>query len=321
MKNYNDFAAKVKCLICDSVKVTLIRKNLRHNIKRNVFKCENCGLVFLEPKRTENYYETEEYRNNYSPVLNQRVDSRELYEITLPFQDDRVELIKSHLSANTALLDVGCASGAFLSATKKHVGEIVGIELNKENAAFVKNELNIKVHSKPIEKIREYNKYFDLITSFQVLEHIGDPISFLQYIKRMLKPDGILCIEVPNLNDSLMSVHKVKEYENFWYREPHVFNYNTESLNYLLNKSGLSGKIFSTQSYSFLNHLHWILNRAPQARIDMGMSEPLLISDGRENNGVVDELNDWFKKVDSEYKSILNRYHIGENLVFIGKIN
>jgi len=314
--------AIIKCYICDSENVTLVRKHLRYNIKRDVFKCDSCGLVFLEPREVGDYYETEEYREKYSPVLNQSIDSRELYEITLPFQKDRVDLIKSHFSTNTALLDVGCASGAFLSATRKHVGEIVGIELNKENAAFVENELGIKVHSKPIQQIQDYNQYFDVITSFQVLEHIDDPVSFLQHIKRMLKPGGIVCIEVPNLRDSLMSVYNVKEYEDFWYREPHVCNYTSESLIFLLDKTGLSGDVITTQSYSFLNHLHWKINKGPQARVEIGMSEPLLVDTlETRNNGIRNDLNDWFKKVDSEYKSILNRHNVGESLVFIGEQN
>ena len=62
MEIHDNQDAIIKCYICDSENVTLVRKHLRYNIKRDVYQCVNCMLVFLDPKDLGDYYETEEYR-------------------------------------------------------------------------------------------------------------------------------------------------------------------------------------------------------------------------------------------------------------------
>ena len=65
---------------------------------------------------------------------------------------------------------------------------------------------------------------------FQVLEHVDDPIAFLAQVRRYLRPGGRLIVEVPNVDDWLLSVFSVPGYEDFDYRAPHVFYYSTRTL-------------------------------------------------------------------------------------------
>jgi SAM-dependent methyltransferase len=158
--------------------------------------------------------------------------------------------------------------------------------------------------------------YFDIITAFQVLEHVGDPLDFLKGVHKLLKPGGIICIEVPNVQDALLSVYGVKQYANFWYREPHVFNYSPRTLAMILRKAGFAGKTKTIQSYNFLNHINWVLKGEPQQSMDIGTSKPVLVS---AHSAVADEINRWMEKVDREYKTILNKHGVGESILFIGK--
>ena len=99
-----------------------------------------------------------------SPVLNRRVDSRELYEITLPFQQSRIDLIKKRLSSKIKLLDVGCASGAFLSAVNE-----------------------------PLDDKSMWGKY-DLVTDFGNNEHPFNIVEAYRTMHRLTKPSGYMWI-------------------------------------------------------------------------------------------------------------------------------
>lgn len=305
------------CYLCGAKALRIMRTKLRHNIKRNVFECGKCGLVYLEPvqQNLKGFY-AGEYRKRYAPVIGSVLNSRELFDISLPYQKYRIVELKNILGPAKRLLDVGCASGAFLYAVKGYVRECTGIEFNSDNARFIDKTLGIKVYTEDVEKANLPQEYFDIITAFQVFEHVSDPLKFLAGIRKLLKPGGVICIEVPNVRDVLLSVYGVKSYADFWFREPHLFNYSTKTLTKLLKKAGFTGKTKTIQSYNFINHMNWILKGEPQKSMEIGMSKPVLVSS---RTPIANELNCWIEKVDSEYKGILNKHELGESILFVGK--
>lgn len=310
----------MKCYLCQSSRLTVIRTKLRHNIIRNVLKCEDCGLVYLEPKKENlrSFY-AEEYRKLYTPVKDKALNSREIFEMYLPYQHSRIDEIKDRLTPDMKVLDVGCSAGHFLYVLRDYVQESIGIEYNKENAEFVNRELGIKTYTEPIEETDLSLEYFDLITAFQVLEHVDDPIQFLTTLSKYLKPDGYLYIEVPNINDALISMYNIESYCDFWYREPHIFYYSPKTLSTMLERSGFKGDISTIQRYNFVNQMNWILTGSPQESADIGMSKSILISSDSVDEQIKTEFNQWIQRIDEEYKQILNKYNLGESIIFIGK--
>lgn len=308
---------KDTCYLCGAEELKVIRTRLRHNIRRNVFECGKCGIVYLEPVQQDlkDFY-TEEYRKLYTPVIGSALNSHELFDICLPIQKYRIDELKYVFDPTKKLLDVGCASGAFLHSVKSHVLECVGIEFNLDNARFVEEVLEIKVYTKRIEDVDLPQEYFDIVTAFQVLEHVDDPMLFLKGIHKLLKPGGTICIEVPNIQDVLLSVYEIEQYADFWFREPHVFNYSPKTLTMMLEKTGFAGETKTIQSYNFINHMNWVLKGTPQKSMDIGMSKPVLV---QSNSVIADELNNWVEKIDREYKDILNKHELGESILFIGK--
>ncbi len=310
----------MNCYLCKKSNLKVIRTKLRRNIKRNVLQCQDCGVVYLEPKKKNlaEFY-SKEYRDLYTPVIGKVPDSKEIFDMYLPYQQARVNIIREKLNPEMKALDIGCSSGHFLYALKPYVKEATGIEFNKENAEFVNKVLGIQVHTCPIEDTDIPLEYFDLITVFQVMEHIDDPLKFLKTINRYLKPDGLLYIEVPNINDALASLYKIEPYGDFWFREPHIFYYSPETLSLLMGKAGFKGDITAIQKYNFMNHMNWIFSGKPQKSAEIGMSKPVLVASGSTNDGIKSALNTFIQKVDEEYKMILIKYNLGSDLVFVGK--
>ena len=158
------------CYLCGKTDLTIVRKKLRHGIRRNVLKCLNCSLVFLEPKNDFHAFYKKDYRRRHSPIIGRALTSRELFEFSLPLQKERLNFLKRILKSNFKVLDIGASAGHFLYAIKSRIKEGTGLELNSDNAKFIENELGFKVYQQPIEKAKLPKEYFDLVTAWQTFE-------------------------------------------------------------------------------------------------------------------------------------------------------
>jgi len=308
-----------KCYLCGNHNLEVVRTKLRGDVKRNMLKCKDCSLTYLAAKEAdlEEHYRTD-YRDTNSPTVGRKMTSKEVFDVYMPFQQVRIDRIKDILHKDMRVLDIGASSGHFLTALKEHVGERVALEFNQKDGEFMRKELGITVYDTPIEQTDLPTKHFDLITIFQTLEHIEDPILFLKNVHSYLKPGGYLVIEVPNENEALYTIYHCEPYSDFNHKEAHLFYYTPKTLEKILTKTGFSGDIQSIQRVNFLNHLHWMYTGKPQTGPNVHMAQAKVVED--DGSSVVKELNTWIQKVDDEYRSILNKHNVGESLLFIGSV-
>ena len=201
---------------------------------------------------------------------------------------------------------------------KDSVKECIGIEFNKENAKFVEKKIGIKVYTDPIEKTDLPYEHFDMISIYQAFEHIEDPIAFLKIISKYLKPDGFLCIEVPNILDALISIYDIESYADFYFRETHVFYYSPKTLSLVLERGGFEGNTRNTQQCSFINNINWMLTGKPQESAEAAWCAPKLISSKSVKEEIATEFNRWIKSIDKEYKELLGKYGISDTILYIG---
>jgi 2-polyprenyl-3-methyl-5-hydroxy-6-metoxy-1,4-benzoquinol methylase len=98
------------------------------------------------------------------------------------------------------VLDVGCGFGNF----SNYVGhaKFTGIEPNEESVAQARKR-GLDVECGSIEDIAQRGYRFDVVTTFQVLEHVEDPLGFFRSCLNVLKPGGLFIVSVPNLNGYL----------------------------------------------------------------------------------------------------------------------
>lgn len=310
----------LSCYLCGKNNFSLVREMVRHSIRRKVFRCLHCGLVFLGPKKKSlgDFY-NKEYRKLYTPVLNKACSSEEIFNIYLPYQNERIARFKHLLNKKNRILEIGCSAGHFLYAAKKYVKECIGIEVNAENADFARKKCRVKIFSRPLEEAGLPKEHFDAIFLFETLEHLEDPVGILRMAAEYLKPGGSICVQVPNVNDVLLSVYKIKGYEDFYYREPHIFYFSPLSIGRLMRKAGFKGRIIMSQEYSSLNHFHWRFSGKPMASVSEGTGVPRLIADMGIDRRIRNELNLWLVSADRQYKKILLKYKISQSISFIGK--
>ncbi len=174
-----------------------------------IVKCSNCSLVYLlnipdESEIYEDYYKIEFAKEDYS----QKSRFPHLSEI-YTINEQRLPYLKK-IKSNSSILDIGCGTGLFLHTAEKHGYNVSGIDVSQTALAFAKESFKLNVSDEKVEDLISQNKKYDFVTLWHVLEHFANPKEELSKIKQLLNPDGILLIEVPNLNSLKFKLAKNK---------------------------------------------------------------------------------------------------------------
>jgi SAM-dependent methyltransferase len=146
-------------------------------------------------------------------------------------------------------LDVGCGTGEFVNYLVNVVRETSwrahGIELADDAVAFARSR-GLQVDQTSVEQLGDqFTRHFDLVTMFNVLEHLADPISALTSCHRILRPGGVLVVQVPNDFSSLqLAVRAHLDVESWWVAIPdHVNYFDYDSLSATLQRHGFARQL------------------------------------------------------------------------------
>lgn len=142
------------------------------------------------------------------------------------------------------LLDSGCGLGWFLTVAKERGWEVFGTEFSQA-AVSICSEKGITMKEGALSVSMFEENYFDVITSFEVIEHINNPHDELNSISRLLRPGGLFYCTTPNFN-SAMRYYLGADYNIIEYPE-HLSYYTRSTLNKLASMHGLDNvKFLST---------------------------------------------------------------------------
>lgn len=312
----------MRCPVCRKDTARVMARKLRSGEERKIFFCPACEVGILDNKQNEEElrrYYSGKYRKEYKPTLAGATNAKKLFESYAGFQQNRLRLIKPYLKKGKRLLEIGCSAGMFLYNVKDKVSEAVGMDFDLDSAAYARKKCGCAVYSDRLPETPLKEKYFDIICAFQVLEHVKNPVEFLSEVKKYLKDDGILFIEVPNVYDALISTYKLDFHYQFYFHSAHLYYYSRKTLEKMLKKAGFNGKFYFTQDYNVVNHFNWLINDRPQGDCMPGLSKAALplrkgIPAARKK-----ALEAFIEKTDREYKDLLSKLQITSNIAFIGK--
>lgn len=233
----------VKCNLCNSTqyKTYLVRNDLNLFLdgEFQLVKCANCGLVYMNPRPTPDELSSlypDEY-DQYTVAVSDE-PSRWTYFDRRYGLRKRCRSILRH-KRQGRLLDIGCATGDFLDEMRHYPGwEVHGIELSKYASEYARSRLQLTVKTGTLDTVDYPEHSFDVITLWNVLEHLPDPLDTFKKVHRLLKTGGLLVFNTPNL-DSL----DARIFGPYWigYELPrHLFIFSRYTLNLLVKKSGFS---------------------------------------------------------------------------------
>jgi 2-polyprenyl-3-methyl-5-hydroxy-6-metoxy-1,4-benzoquinol methylase len=146
---------------------------------------------------------------------------------------------RNKLNQQSRLLDVGCGNGSFLNEVKMLTGcQVCGVDISTGAAKTAKENYGLDIHIGTILQAPFPERYFDVITAWEYLEHVNDPSGVLLKISSLLKNDGSCVISTPNFNSFNCKLFKDK-----WYGldcPRHLYIYDSKTIARLLEKSELS---------------------------------------------------------------------------------
>ncbi len=194
-----------------------------------LYKNEEFDLLVTKPvpDNLDDYYKSDDY-------ISHTDSKKSLFDFTYQIVKNytlkqKLKLINSFNTEEKTILDIGAGTGDFLSVCKKNNWEINGVEPS-ENARELASKKNIILEN----SVKEFqNKTFDVITLWHVLEHIPTLPEFIQTLKKLLKPNGILIIAVPNYKS-----YDAQIYKEFWagYDVPrHLWHFSQTSIKKLFS--------------------------------------------------------------------------------------
>jgi 2-polyprenyl-3-methyl-5-hydroxy-6-metoxy-1,4-benzoquinol methylase len=182
------------CLVCGARESLPFRADGDFTIVR----CGGCGLRYLDPQPApealERLYAHGYYHSDDPLARGYARYTAEAENWRATFRD-RLR----HLPPPPArLLDVGAAVGFFVEQARAAGYEATGVEPSTWASGYAREQLGQPVETGTLEARAYPEASFDVVTLWEVIEHVPDPRAFLQEIARVLAPGGTLALSTPD---------------------------------------------------------------------------------------------------------------------------
>lgn len=258
----------LQCTLCGNKEIKPLHNTIRNNIDDTykMYECSHCGTHFINPQpekeQLEAYYDGQFREEVHSSTYYNETILNSVLQNFLPEAKSRVARVENDLKQSDDILEIGCSVGYFLSVIVDKVNLAYGTEWDNKARSYIQNVIhNSKI--KTAYNPQDFSQKFDKIFMFHVLEHIENPIEFLNNLKPLLKDGGKIYIEVPNVDDILVKTFKNDAFKNFYYKKAHLYNFNETGLKYIFEKSNFNYDIQFIQRYDISNHFYWLANGLP----------------------------------------------------------
>lgn len=241
MKNYRT----VKCNLCGADNYSVLyeaqydmekdedisvkfRSSGDETLIDRVVKCNDCGLIYINPVLDPSMV-LEGYRKGTDETF---VSQNEARKKTFT---KCLKLIEKYCKKPGKILDVGTAGGAFLHICKQKGWEVSGCEVNEWLCKWGKKNYRIPINSGTLFDQKYKASSFDVITLWDVLEHTPDPKKVLKECNRILKPGGLLIINIPDIGTWIAKLMRRKW---VFLLSVHLFYFTKKTIIKMMENSG-----------------------------------------------------------------------------------
>lgn len=238
-----------RCVLCGKSKKDLY---LTWKKKYELYQCQNCSAVSanitMPPTLLDDTYNTNIYFQKFKREILKHYEYRKQTQ-----GQERYRYIVDRLKLNPKkirVLDVGCGGGVFLSALKDRGVEAKGLEINPAQVRFCKS-IGLDVSGTPLGE--EEDRSYDVVTMFDVLEHLSDPIGTIRLAQKKLKPGGYLIAYTPNIHS--LAYRLMGEKQNTLLPFEHFCFFNHKSFKYLARRSGFVPYTIEVKGFDVMDYL------------------------------------------------------------------
>ncbi len=205
-----------------------------------VVTCATCGLTYVTPRLTDAKLIEEVYDEGYwssdAAKVRGYTDYRQDRPLYLRTYRRRMRVVRRHFPKAGRVLDVGCAAGYFLRVMQEEGWDVTGLEPSdaiRPQAEELLGAQNVKAGL--LGQVDLAPGSFDLITMWDVIEHIPDPVAAVREVGKLLAPGGRFLIETQNV-DSRAARLLGKRWQHYKHAE-HIYHFNPKTLAAVLAKA------------------------------------------------------------------------------------
>jgi 2-polyprenyl-3-methyl-5-hydroxy-6-metoxy-1,4-benzoquinol methylase len=207
----------------------------------SIVRCNKCGLVYVNPQPTfeelKEFYNKEFFSKKWYEKFPQ-LRNFSYFQKTLA----DIEGFKSYIygikkyETSGKLLDVGCGDGWLLKHARDYGFEVYGVEPTLKAFEEAKKKIGENIFNSTLEEVSFKDNFFDIVISIGTIEHLKDPFSLLKEIHRILRQNGLLVIQTPNI-DSYLARKQGSKWEQFIV-PGHLYFFSPKTMRLLLEKAG-----------------------------------------------------------------------------------
>lgn len=241
------------CNLCGS-------SELSHKFTRDGWQfciCAQCGLGRTDPRPTmqslSQFYGEDYWQRGYSGGQYTPEEVRHF----LRRYGRRVKYLR-RFKRKGRLLEIGTGFGFFLESARRRGYDVQGLEFSSWAAKQARLRFGLPVTDTSVADFHPENGPYDLIVAWHVLEHLPDPMTTLCRIRKWLKGDGILAVEVPNFGS--VDAERMGDKWEGWTAPHHLWHFTPQSLQAMLEKSGF--RVIATK-YGRSTYIRHRLKRYP----------------------------------------------------------
>jgi len=261
------------CKICGNEDVNVIYDDFIRDgapgtltkIKYKMYQCQNCKTIWHDnlDGSNEDYYTSKEYRNKLEGTAN-ILDYYKMHDYEVL---DKFKYCGTTVFRNKVVADIGCGGGGFLDFLSGVASDIVAIEPSQEYRNSL-SQRQYHTYDFAENAKKDWLSKVDVVTSFDVIEHVDDPIAFMKDVYDLLKDGGIGVIGTPT-DCPVMRALLGKDYEQgLLYSFQHIWILSDDGFLRCCRKAGFDNvQIQAVQRYGISNMISWVKEKKPMGHI------------------------------------------------------
>jgi len=204
-----------------------------------LMQCAECKLVFVgqRPEAHELYalYDESYFENDESGTVGYSHYIKDEANIRKTFAR-RLHKLEQFVRPGR-LLDVGCAAGFFLDEAHKHGWQVQGVDVSNFAARYARERFGYDVRQGSLLEQDFPKNTYELVTMWDVIEHVPDPKAYIEQVAALLKTGGVIALATPDV-DSLPARLTGTRWVGYKLSEEHVYYFSKRTLSRMLESAG-----------------------------------------------------------------------------------
>lgn len=237
----------VGCRLCEETgsEPILAVRDWRYGLTEarfRIVRCRRCGLAYLNPRPVPDdiglFYPIKYYERRVDGSDASGGDPIPPGPAAAGLRPDAMRERRALCGTGERVLDVGCADGGFLQYMSEDGWEVLGVEVSPEAAAWGGADRGVTIINSPLTEADLPREHFDVVTFWASLEHVHEPLAYLEVARRVLRRGGRAIILLQNFaSPTVRRLH--------WGLDPprHLYHFTPSTLTQALRRTGFHGNI------------------------------------------------------------------------------